>query len=497
MPEAGFFPTIKQDRKSFFWLFGLSALFIIANIIFISFRIYVFSILPLALLLILLAFISLEKVLIVIVFFTPLSIQLKEFYPDLGMNLYLPTEPLLFLVLVLFIIKILLEGNYPKEILKHPVTIAVLFYIIWIFITSVSSTMPLVSFKFLLTRIWFVFGFYFLGVLFFRNPKNFSHFFTAYISGMLLVVIFALINHGQEGFVNQQAAHGAPNPFFSDHTSYGAVLGMFLPIIIGLAFRSDISKINRTGAWVLTIIFLGALVLSYSRAAWISVILTLLIFVLLKLKVRFSILLFISTLTLLFIVFYWSEILMKLEENRQDSSTDMAQHVQSISNISSDASNLERINRWKSAIRMFREKPLLGWGPGTYMFQYAAWQYSHEKTMISTNFGDRGNAHSEYIGPMAESGIFGVLSYIMILITVLYTGFNNYTRKRMSRYRWLSLVVSLGLITYVLHGFLNNFLDTDKVSIPFWGFIGLLVALDIYYKDTELKANGVKKEVLE
>ena len=28
---------------------------------------------------------------------------------------------------------------------------------------------------------------------------------------------------------------------------------------------------------------------------------------------------------------------------------------------------------------------------------------------------------------------------------------------------------------------MNNFLDTDKASVPFWGFIAILVALDVYH----------------
>ena len=43
----------------------------------------------------------------------------------------------------------------------------------------------------------------------------------------------------------------------------------------------------------------------------------------------------------------------------------------------------------------------------------------------------------------------------------------------------LTLFIILGLTTYFVHGFLNNFLDTDKASIPVWGFIAILVALDI------------------
>jgi putative inorganic carbon (HCO3(-)) transporter len=40
-------------------------------------------------------------------------------------------------------------------------------------------------------------------------------------------------------------------------------------------------------------------------------------------------------------------------------------------------------------------------------------------------------------------------------------------------------------MTYFIHGVLNNYLDTDKASAPFWGFIALLVVLDI--ENTERK----------
>jgi hypothetical protein len=29
---------------------------------------------------------------------------------------------------------------------------------------------------------------------------------------------------------------------------------------------------------------------------------------------------------------------------------------------------------------------------------------------------------------------------------------------------------------------MNNFLDTDKAAVPFWGFIGMLVAIDMQNK---------------
>ena len=160
-------------------------------------------------------------------------------------------------------------------------------------------------------------------------------------------------------------------------------------------------------------------------------------------------------------------------------------HFQSIANISSDASNLERINRWQSALRMFSERPFLGWGPGTYQFEYSPFQRASEKTIISTDLGDMGNAHSEYIGPLAESGVFGLLSVLIIMITAIYTGLNVYRKAASSQTRILALSATLALITYYVHGTMNNFLNTDKASVPFWGMVAIITALDLYFLNDE------------
>jgi O-antigen ligase len=170
----------------------------------------------------------------------------------------------------------------------------------------------------------------------------------------------------------------------------------------------------------------------------------------------------------------------KFERNRTDSSDDLNEHVASVTNVSTDASNLERINRWNSAIRMFKDRPVLGHGPGTYMFLYAPYQKPSEKTIISTNAGNRGNAHSEYLSPLAESGVMGLLTFLGLIITVIVVAVNSYARASSPFLKSLIRVAFLGLITYFLHGFLNNFLDMDKASAPFWGFFALLASISIH-----------------
>jgi len=114
------------------------------------------------------------------------------------------------------------------------------------------------------------------------------------------------------------------------------------------------------------------------------------------------------------------------------------------------------------------------------MFNYAPYQLTADRTIISTNSADGGNAHSEYLGPMAESGLLGLITFLLLIGVVVYTAIHTYTRTNDKRLKTLVMSALLGLITYYIHGILNNFLDTDKLSVPFWGFTAIIVAVDIY-----------------
>ncbi len=376
------------------------------------------------------------------------------------------------------------------RILRHPVTLAIYFHLAWMFITSITSTMPVVSFKFLISRLWFLIGFYFIAAQIFRNPNRIRQYLWAYIIPFSLVVVYVLVRHAGYGLNNQMASHFVVRPFYNDHTSYGAVLAMILPVLIALFVNYKKMDVGQRFLFILLIVFFTlATILSYTRAAWVSLAATLGVWVIIKLRIRFAFIVFtFIALAALFFSFR-TEIRMELEQNKQTSSGDFREHVQSIYNVRNDASNLERINRWSSALRMFEEKPVFGWGPGTYMFQYAPFQVSHQKTSISTNAGTMGNAHSEYLGPLSEQGVLGMVGILLIMITSLVTGIRVVFSAVDPRLRILALGITLGLVTYYIHGVLNNFLDTDKASALFWGFTAMLVAMDIYHRKTPLAAN--------
>jgi O-antigen ligase len=136
---------------------------------------------------------------------------------------------------------------------------------------------------------------------------------------------------------------------------------------------------------------------------------------------------------------------------------------------------------------MWNEHPLLGTGPRTYQFLYASYQRSYQLSVISTNAGDLGNAHSEYIGPLTEQGVPGVLFISTVFLLTFATGVKVYRSAKSKPVANVALAFTLSLLTYYVHGAFNNFLDTDKLSVPFWGFTAVVVALDVFCEKKEEK----------
>ena len=461
--------------------YAIAVVFIIIDCFLIArYQTYAFNLLPVALIVIAAMFFALDKVLLFSVLCIPFSIPLKEFYPNLGFNIDIPTEPLFVGIMLIFILKLLIEHKYDRKILKHPLTIMIIIYIVWHLVTVCTSTMPLVSLKSWLASLWFILPFFFLGVLLFRNERNMYKFFFLYMIPFAALIIFTLVKHSAYNF-DQHIGNGIMNPFFNDHTSYGAAIAMFIPFLLGFSLNREINWKWRIVSAILLGIFITGLIFSYTRAAWISLLGALAMFLILKFKISNKIVYALIVIGIGGVVLMQDRILIKMEGNKVESSTDFSKHIKSISNITSDASNLERINRWNCAIRMFKEKPVFGWGPGTYQFKYAPFQHSDEKTIISTNAGDGGNAHSDYLGSLAESGLFGMLNYILVCIMIYITGTRTYRKLKDKRLKMIVASALCGLVTYIIHGALNNFLDIDKIAVPFWGFAAMIVAIELYH----------------
>ena len=273
------------EKNKIKWVYGIVFAFIAINTVLIANEFYWAATIPVAIIVLLIYIFSLDKLILLITFLTPLAINVKDIY--MGYSISLPTEPLMFGVLVIFIFKLFYDNKLDYKVLKHPISISIFLYLFWMFITSITSQLPIVSFKFIISRLWFIVPFYFIGTQIFKDKKNIRKFFWLYTLPLLIVIGYTIINHSKYGFL-EEPAHWVMTPFYNDHTAYGAAISLFIPIFFGLSFDKHYNKNLRIISFIVFSILIVAIILSFSRAAWISLIFAFIVYLFIVFKIKFK-----------------------------------------------------------------------------------------------------------------------------------------------------------------------------------------------------------------
>ncbi len=172
-----------------------------------------------------------ESLFLAIVFFTPLSINIEEYTDQFG--LFVPTEPLLFGLMLLLVFYELKTNLINQRFLRHPIVLILIGYLAWLIICSITSTHPLISFKSILSRLWFIIPVFFFGQVLLFKEKAISRFFWLLTLGTSIVILFTLLNHASYAF-GEKESHWVMSPFYKDHTIYGAAVALVVPFPIML-----------------------------------------------------------------------------------------------------------------------------------------------------------------------------------------------------------------------------------------------------------------------
>lgn len=470
---------MSESKQNALLIVLLCSLFLSGFFYTMLYEYYFYLLIPVILLFVLLLIFNIKIAPFLIAFATPLSVT----YSIKELAISLPSEPLLIFVMLLFLWQVFFTKRYDKKILVHPISIMIFISLAWTFITSLFSIDLFVSFKYLLSQFWFIIPCYFVVIPLFKKLNNLKNFFLCYVIPLTVIVIVCIMLLSTENFALSYA-HYVMKPFYNDHTAYGAVVALFVPL--SFVFVIGNKKLTPNVYWrafsifIFVVLVLG-LIFSYSRAAWASVLAAIAVFIAAKMKIKLKTILIGLGVVSVFVLIFWSSILGMLQKNDQDSSGNMVEHMTSITNISTDDSNVERLNRWACALGMFEDRPIVGWGPGTYKFIYSGYQKSYNLTQISTDAGDLGSTHSEYLKPLSEQGVFGTITVLLVFLTTVVIGLRVYNKAEDKAVSDLALFLVMSLVTYYTHGVFNNFLETEKLAVPFWGLTAMIVALDIYY----------------
>lgn len=295
----------------------------------------------------------------------------------------------------------------------------------------------------------------------------------------LILVIYTLSRHIAAG-LSHHYSNFAPNPFYGEHGSYGA----YIAIVFAIAFSITISNKLTSGitffAAIISALTFIAVIFSYARAAWVSVLVLFLFLLIVKFRRMFN---FRVVAFLIVLAIGLSTMYVRIEINEE-----LEKSITSITDVQRDVSNLERINRWVAAYNMFQANPVFGVGFGNYLFKYQDYRDYRFTTPISDMFAQ---AHSEYFQHLAETGLVGITAWLLFILILFIGGLKTYN-KITNHFVQSVLIGALGaVLTYMIHGFFNGFLQFDKVAIPFWLSIGLcfLVINKWQYFEEEIAEN--------
>lgn len=324
----------------------------------------------------------------------------------------------------------------------------------WLAVSACFSSMKTVSGKYCIVEVahWWVFA---VGLTIF--PAWWPRLMRVFAFSMAGAAVYTVARHAILFHFRADQAMLAPTPFFPDHTLYAAILAV---LVFALPTQEALFSENRMGLKIalsdrpFRALFLLAILVSTCRAATLSLLLAGGVWAMLFFGKKWRLTLAAGLLVLLAGLFFQEKI----------------QHA-----MQHDVSSLERLNRWACAFRMAQEQPLVGFGPGTFQFQYIDFQRIDEMTRISTPpgiqraptiYGRGGGAHSEFWQALAESGWVGLSLWATLVGAATWGGLRRHGTR----------LLALGLLTFFAHGAVNNFLHDGRMAALVWGSVAVLGA---------------------
>ena len=463
--------SIQIPKK--YWFAGLAAILVIS----VGGALALDSFLPLLLpgAVLFVAWAVLDTPAIYTLYFALLPFSVETYFSN-GLGTDLPTEPIMLGLTALTVIYLVRNiQNISGWIIAHPINLALLLHLTWLAFATVYSVDTLISFKFLLAKSWYVISLFVLSWLLIDTPEKLKRIIKIYLIALLVVVVYALVNHALDGFTFV-ASNFVMAPFYRNHVNYGAALTIAIPFL-WFFFTSE-----NGGRWLWMLYFLILMVavyFAYLRAAYVAMVAIFGTYYIVRWRLMRPVL----VLSLIVAVF---GVLQIIEENRYlELAPDYEKTIAhkefddllSATAKGEDISTMERIYRWVAGYQMIREKTWLGFGPGTFYENYKPYTVKSFETYVSDN-PEKSGIHSYYLMTLVEQGIPGLVVFLILVITVLVYGEGLYHRlDDPVKKRWV-LALLMCYVGIAVFQIINDLVETDKIGTFFFLCMAVLSRWD-------------------
>lgn len=391
-----------------------------------------------------------------------------EYYLPNGLGTDLPTEPLLWVItgvsLLMFVRSF---GETKISIFKNLLTYLLFFHISWIFFTSCISEDFTRSIKFFLAKIWYVIPFYLLFAGLVKDEKFMKRILLILLWGLLMAITYVLIRHAQFDF-SFKSSNSVVRPIFRNHVSYAAILVVFLPYLLTLKVLTSSFLLKKMIPF-LGVLFVIAIYFSYTRAAIVSIGIALVAYAIIRRKLVKTTLI-ISSLALVVLLGFLIHNNNYLRFAPQYERTITHHRFDNLIEATyklEDISTMERVYRWVAGVEMIIDRPLTGFGPGTFYNFYKSYTVTSFRTYVSDN-PDQSGVHNYFLMTFVEQGLIGFLIFVALCFTVLIYGERIYHLAVYTKEKSLIMSALLSFIIILSMLLINDLVETDKVGTFFF-----------------------------
>ncbi len=404
-----------------------------------------------------------------------IEIQIGSFGTDL------PSEPIMIILMGICLLLMLTKNStISKAAFMHPISLVLLGHIAWIAFTGIFSSDQVVSFKYLLAKLWYVIPFFILPQFLFKKEVDFRKVFYVLSFSMFVAMAYTLVRHAAEGFTFA-SSNTVMRPIFRNHVNYAIMLLAFLPYFWYL-IRTTTSK-SKLPLLGLLVFLLIAIYFSYTRAAQFSVLLAIAFYWVVKWRlVKVAV-------GLSFIGLMGIAAFMSIDNKYLDYAPNYERAIAhtKFDNIldatakMEDISTVERFYRWVAGGYMVGNKPVLGYGPATFYFQYRPHTVTSYKTYVSDN-PEKSGIHNNYLMIAVEQGIPGL--FIFLGLTFLPLLYVEKLFHKITDGRDLALVFAAGSCFFLISVtiLINDLIEADKIGPLYFLSAAIIVFYDVKYK---------------
>ncbi len=382
----------------------------------------------------------------------PFSIE-YNFTPSLGTDL--PSEPLMWAMLgISMLIFCQKWRNIKSSRYFNAVTFALGIHIAWFFISMLLSGNMMLSFKIFLAKIWYVIPFYFFTIHILKNQYDVEKMIKSGIYTLTIAIIIVLYRHYLKDFAFDQV-NFVVMPIFRNHVNYACIIVIFLPYLWTL-FTWE-KAYQKSIYFIMMLISLMGIYFSYTRAAIVAVILSFIIYYIVKLRLIKQVLLatmFLGTLTISYLLYNNNYLRMNPTYEKAVSHNQFDKLITATYKME-DISTMERVYRWVAGVEMIKEKPIFGFGPGTFYTFYSGFTISAFQTYVSDN-PDHSTVHCYYLLTFIEQGLIGFLIFIALISIVLIYGENKYHRLTDPKDKAVIMAAMLSFTIILLINLIND-----------------------------------------